>query len=78
MEHRIQSVKPLENLIISVFFQNGVEKKLDMRELFLVFPQFRIFEHDMELFRQVQPDVGGYGIIWNDDLDLAAEDIWKI
>lgn len=22
-------------------------------------------------------DAGGYGISWNDDLDLAAEDIWE-
>ena len=31
---------------------------------------------DNNLFRQVQVDAGGYGISWNDDLDLDAEDIW--
>lgn len=75
--YRIQSVKPLENLTMSVLFQNGMEKKIDMHDLFSIFPQFRVFENDMELFRQVQPDVGGYGIVWNDDLDLAAEDVWE-
>ncbi|MBE5951658.1 MAG: helix-turn-helix domain-containing protein [Lachnospiraceae bacterium] len=35
-----------------------------------------MFEVDIELFRNVKVDAGGYGISWNDDLDLAAEDIW--
>lgn len=29
------------------------------------------------MFNQVQVDAGGYGISWNDDLDLDAEDIWE-
>lgn len=77
MIYRIRSVKPLENLELSVLFQNGVEKRLDMRGLFSAFPRFRVFENDMELFMQVRPDAGGYGIVWNDDLDLSADDIWE-
>ena len=75
--HRIQSVRPLENLTLSVLFQNGTEKKLDMHGLFSVFGQFKVFENNNKLFNQVQVDTGGYGIFWNDDLDLAAEDIWE-
>lgn len=77
MTHKIKFVKPLENSIILVVFQNGIEKTYDMRNLYPMFPQFEIFEKDKALFNQVQIDVGGYGIFWNDDLDLDAEDIWE-
>lgn len=76
MTHRIQSVKPLNDLRLSVLFQNGIEKEYDIHNLYSVFPQFREFELNSDLFNQVQVDIGGYGISWNDDLDLDAEDIW--
>lgn len=77
MTHKIKSVKPLDNSIILAVFQNGIEKTYDMRNLYPMFPQFEVFEKDKTLFNQVQIDVGGYGIFWNDDLDLDAEDIWE-
>ena len=77
MIHRIESVKPLKDLVLLVGFQNGIEKTYDMRKLYPVFPQFQVFENDVELFYNVRVDMGGYGVSWNDDLDLAAEDIWE-
>ncbi len=77
MTHKIKSVKPMENVTLLVAFQNGTEKIYDIRILYPVFPQFEILETDSELFNQVQVDMGGYGISWNDDLDLDAEDIWE-
>ena len=58
-------------------FQNGIEKTYDIHNLYPIFPQFEIFEKDKELFNQVQVDASGYGISWNDDLDLNAENIWE-
>lgn len=77
MTHKIVSVKPMKNFILLVGFQNGIEKTYDMRTLYPIFPQFKVFETDVDLFNQVQVDTGGYGISWNDDLDLDAEDIWE-
>ncbi len=77
MIHKIVSVKPVENFVLRVSFQNGIEKLYDIRTLYPVFSQFEVFETDEDLFCKVQVDVGGYGISWNDDLDLAAEDIWE-
>lgn len=77
MTHKIISVKPLKNSILSVEFMNGIEKTYDVKSLFSVFPQFKVFETDDELFKCVTVDTGGYGISWNDDLDLDAEDIWE-
>ncbi|MCM1224183.1 MAG: helix-turn-helix domain-containing protein [Lachnospiraceae bacterium] len=77
MTHKIQSVKPLKDLKVSVLFQNGTEKEYDIHKLYPAFPQFKEFELNNELFNQVQVDTGGYGISWNDNLDLDAEDIWE-
>ncbi len=77
MTHKIVSVKPMENFVLLVGFQNGIEKTYDMRTLYPVFPQFEVFENDVDLFNRVQVDMGGYGISWNDDLDLDANDIWE-
>lgn len=76
MTHRIKNVRILNNMVLSVVFQNGVEKAYDVRLLYPSFPQFRVLEDDSCLFEKVKVDVGGYGIFWNDELDLDAEEIW--
>lgn len=77
MANKIKSVQPREDTTLLVHFQNGIEKIYDVKKLYSIFPQFKAFEKDKELFNQVRVDVGGYGISWNDDLDLDAEDIWE-
>jgi len=76
MTHRIIEVKTLENFVVSVVFQDGKEKVYDIRNLFSEYPQFVVFESDVELFKQAKVDVGGCGISWNDELDLSSEEIW--
>ena len=77
MFHKIKTVKPAKNTVLLVCFQNGIEKIYDLKMLYNVFPQFKIFENKKQLFNSVKVDVGGYGISWNDDLDLDAEEIWE-
>ncbi len=36
----------------------------------------KAFENNSELFSGVGVDVGGYGIIWNDDLDLSCDELF--
>ena len=76
MTHRISDVRTLEDFVVSVIFQNGIEKEYDIKKLFEVFPQFMRLMKDNSLYESVQVDAGGYGISWNDDLDLSAEEIW--
>ena len=74
--YTIKSVTAKEKFILSVVFTDGTIKEYDMQSLFEIFPQFRDFEKVDGLFEQVKVDVGGYGIYWNDDLDLDANDLW--
>ena len=76
MTHRVQEVKAKDNLIIEVFFLGGEVKKYDVKNLFPQFPQFQELVINQELFTKVSVDAGGYGISWNDELDLDAETLW--
>lgn len=77
MTHRVKSVKALDNFIIETTFINGDVKSYDIKNLFSYLPQFKVFENDIELFKSVKVDLGGYGIVWNDELDLDAHTIWE-
>ena len=77
MIHRIKSVEAKENYIIEAVFYDGQLVHYDVKQLFVTFPVFRIFELDQILFGAVKVDQGGYGVSWNDELDLDAETIWE-
>lgn len=59
-----------------VYFVNGIVKEYDVHNLLHKFPAFKALE-DEELFNKVVVDTGGYGIIWNDDLDVSCDELWN-
>ena len=76
MVHRIQSIETRDNYLLEATFFGGEIKQFDMAPLFLEFPQFQAFKNVEGLFEKVVVDQGGYGVSWNDELDLDAETIW--
>ena len=72
---KIETVAPLNDYKLQVTFANGVEKIYDCHPL-LTEPSFTLLQ-SLALFRAVQVDPGGYGISWNDDLDLSEAELWK-
>ena len=74
--NRIKDVTTSADLRIMALFQNGVRKSYDIKQLYSKFPQFKIFEKNKSLFNQISVDTGGYGVSWNDELDLSCEEIW--
>ena len=75
MFHKISTVKPLQNMLLFVEFRDGTELIYNAGTLPA---QNEIFNElkNPELFAQVKVDTGGYGISWNDDIDLDGEEIW--
>ncbi len=71
---RIQEAKAQANKTIWVKFENGVAKVYDCKPLLRSDP-FRLLEDDA-IFRGAHADSNGYGVIWNDDIDLAESEIW--
>lgn len=76
MFHKIKSVSPLPDFKLSVQFSEGTTRIYDVKPLFVRIPVFRTLMEDPELFYTVQVDVGGYGIVWNDDIDLSCDEIY--
>ncbi len=75
MSHIIKSISTNDNLRVEAVFMDGTVKQYDIHDMFPVLPEMRELE-DEALFDKAQVDVGGYGIFWNDELDLDAETIW--
>lgn len=76
MFHKIKSVTPLPNYRLNVQFSEGVTKQYDVKSLFDKHPMFLPLKESPELFSSVEVDVGGYGIIWNDDIDIACDELF--
>ena len=75
MFHKISNVKPLQNMLLFVEFRDGTEVIYNAEKLPTVNELFNDLKN-AEIFSQVKVDIGGYGISWNDDLDLDGEEIW--
>jgi hypothetical protein len=71
---RIVSASPLERTQLLVRFANGVQKVYDCAPL-LRLTAFRTLGNDV-FFRQVRVDAGGYGVSWNDEVDLSEYELW--
>jgi hypothetical protein len=72
---KIQSIQALEDKKLLVKFANGIEKIYDCKPLIEKFDVFKALENE-GFFKQVKADAGGYGISWNDQLDLSEYELW--
>jgi hypothetical protein len=75
MFHKVKDVSALPGMKLSVQFVNGTTKTYDVGPLLDRFDAFKALE-DENLFGSVYVDVGGYGIVWNDDVDLSCDELW--
>ena len=76
MFHKISSVKPMDNFFLLVKFQNGENRKYNVASLFENWDSFRTLSVVKGLFEQVKVDSGGYGISWNNDIDLSCDELY--
>ena len=72
---KILSVQPLEDKKLLVKFVNNIEKIYDCKPLMERFEPFKALENEV-FFKQVKVDSGGYGISWNDNVDLSEYELW--
>jgi hypothetical protein len=76
MFHKIKSVTPLPDFILSVQFSEGVTKHYDMKPLFDKYPMFAPLKSHPELYYSASVDTGGYGVVWNDNIDIACDELF--
>lgn len=77
MFHKIKNVTALPEFKLSVQFSEGVTKIYDVSPLLQSIPLFSVLQSNPQMFYCVEVDVGGYGIVWNDDLDLSCDELWE-
>lgn len=76
MFHKVKNVNALTDFRLSVQFYEGITKIYDIKPLFAKLPVFGYFKDHEEEFLYVNVDTGGYGIVWNDELDLSCDELW--
>ena len=76
MFHKVKKVKALEDFMLEAEFIDGTVKLYDVKNIMNKWKVFEVLK-DIELFKKVKVDQGGYGISWNEDIDLACNEIWE-
>ena len=76
MFHKVKAVTALKGYRLSVQFAEGITKTYDVNPLFDKWKPFRALKDNPSLFEKVTVGAGGYGVIWNDELDLSCDELF--
>ena len=76
MFHAVEKAEALPDFRLSVLFRAGESKVYDVRSLMARHEAFRSFELTRGLFEQVKVSGGGYGVYWNDDIDIGCNELY--
>lgn len=71
---RVKAVTVLDDKRLLVTFANDVQKVYDCHPI-LTHERFQMLQQDA-FFKAVAVDPGGYGISWNDEMDLSEYELW--
>ena len=77
MFHKIKSISTHPDLCLTVHFSEGVTKEYDLKVLIERWPVFKTLQNDSNLFEKAYVDAGGYGVIWNDDIDISCNELFE-
>lgn len=72
MIHRIKSVQPLPDMVLSVVFDDGYHVRYDVKED-LSLPGYDVLRTVPGLFDQVRTDESRTCVFWNEDIDLPSD-----
>ena len=76
MFNKVKEVKPLQDYMLLVTFINGEQRLYDVKPLFDKFLAFNDLKVIPGLFELVKVEQGGYAVVWNDNIDLACDELY--
>lgn len=76
MFYKIKKIETLDNFKLLVTFCNDEAKLYDVGILLNKYHNFKVLSDITGLFEQVQVDAGGYGISWNNELDISCNELY--
>lgn len=77
MFNKVADVKILGEYTLLIYFCDNTKKKYDVKPLFNKYDIFKNLALDKGLFENIRVDAGGYGISWNDDIDLSCDELYS-
>ena len=77
MYNRLTSISFEENLIIIAKFNDGKIVSYNVKQLYKRFPIFNELESNSLLFNNGKIAPGGCGVIFNDEIDIACEELYE-
>lgn len=77
MFHKVKNVVPVTDYGLKVQFSEGTTKVYNMKPLIEKMPAFKPLENNPTEFANLTVDAGGYGVAWNDELDLSCDELWE-
>lgn len=77
MFYKVHTVKPMPGYKLLVVFACGEKKTYNVQPLFNKWEPFKVLATTAGLFEQVRVDAGGYGVRWNDDIDLSCNELYE-
>jgi hypothetical protein len=72
---KIKSVNAKKNFHLMVRFENNIVKEYDCFQI-MHRDEFKPLKNKAFL-RSVKVDSGGYGVSWNDDIDISEYELWN-
>ena len=72
---KIKNVKVINANSLLINFNNNVKKIYNINPL-LKKDMFKPLK-DPVLFNSVQIDIGGYALVWNENIDISEHELWK-
>lgn len=77
MFHKITSLATLPDFVLLVGFSDGEFRQFDLKPYIEKYTPFRSLAEINGLYEQAKIDAGGFGIVWNDELDVSAEGVYE-
>ncbi len=76
---RIVAVAPGEKpMTLRVRWDNGTENLVDVSGMIQSFRVYAPLRRSPELFRQVRLGEHGTDVVWTDEIDMAADTLWRL
>ena len=72
---KVKSVSVIDDSTLLVEFDNNEKKKYDITPL-LSIDMFSPLK-DVDLFKAVKVEQGGYAVAWNGDIDISEYELWR-
>lgn len=71
---KILGAKAIDHHILAIEFNNGEKKRYDVsplltKEMFLPL-------QNLDFFKNVQVETGGYAVYWNEEIDISEYELW--